>query len=104
MFLQLNHQKFSGNLEFSNANGHIVTKGMETNLKFTYKNFKLFIGYTYADVKTNFNNIKTRFPLTAKHRLNNVLMYEVEEKWKLGLEAYYTSEQKLNDGTAGKPY
>jgi iron complex outermembrane receptor protein len=77
---------------------------METNLKFTYNNFKLFIGYTYADVENHFNNTKTRFPLTAMHRLNNVLMYEAEEKWKLGLEAYYTSEQKLNDGTDGKPY
>lgn len=94
----------SGNLEFSTANGHIDTKGMETNLKFTYNDFKLFIGYTYADVNTHFNNIKTRFPLTAKHRLNNVLVYEVEEKWKLGLEAYYTSKQKLTDGNAGKPY
>jgi iron complex outermembrane receptor protein len=93
-----------GNFEFSNADGHIDTKGMETNLKFTYRDFKLFVGYTYADVKNHFNNIKTRFPLTARHRLNNVLMYEVEEKWKLGLEAYYTSEQKLNDGGRGKPY
>jgi len=94
----------NGNLEFSNANGHIDTKGSETNLKFTYKDFKLFIGYTYADVENHFNNIKTRLPLTAKHRLNNVLMYEVEDKWKVGLEAYYTSEQKLNDGRSGKPY
>ncbi|MBA4053097.1 MAG: hypothetical protein C0490_00135, partial [Marivirga sp.] len=43
-------------------------------------------------------------PLTAKHRLNNVLMYEVEEKWKVGLEAYYFSPQKLNDGSMGKEY
>jgi iron complex outermembrane receptor protein len=98
------NSNLGGNLEFSNANGHIDAKGMETNLKFTYSDFKLFIGYTYADVKNHFNSIKTRFPLTAKHRLNNVLMYEVEEKWKLGLEAYYTSGQKLNDGSASKPY
>lgn len=31
-------------------------------------------------------------------------MYEVEDKWKLGLEAYYYSRQQLNDGTFGKPY
>lgn len=31
-------------------------------------------------------------------------MYEVEEKWKLGAEAYYYSKQKLNDGALGKPY
>lgn len=40
----------------------------------------------------------------APHRLNNVLMYEKDEKWKLGLEAYYFSKQRLNDGSFGKPY
>ena len=90
--------------QFTNANGHIDTKGMETNLRFTYSDFKLFIGYTYADVNTHFNNIISLFPLTAKHRLNNVLMYEKDEKLKIGLEAYYFSSQKLNDGAIGKSY
>jgi iron complex outermembrane receptor protein len=89
---------------FQNASGHIDTKGFETNVKLTYNDFKLFIGYTLADVNTHFNDIKTRYPLTARHRLNNVLMYEVEDKWKLGLEGYYVSKQLLNDGATGKPY
>ncbi|MFN4315344.1 MAG: TonB-dependent receptor domain-containing protein [Chitinophagaceae bacterium] len=93
-----------GDLEFKNADGHTDTKGFETNLKFTYGDFKLFIGYTYADVNNNFDNVKSWLPLTARHRLNNVLMFEKEEKLKIGLEAYYTSRQKLNDGSFGKPY
>ena len=31
-------------------------------------------------------------------------MFEIEDKWKLGLEAYYFSPQKLNDGATGKQY
>ena len=91
-------------LAFTNAQGHIDTKGMETNIKFTYADFKLFVGYTYADVESHFNDVKEWFPLTARHRLNNVLMYEIEEKLKLGLEAYYFSPQRLNDNTQGKSY
>jgi outer membrane receptor for ferrienterochelin and colicins len=94
----------SNNYEFVNANGNIDTKGIETNLRFTYRDFKLFIGYTYADVNSHFNNVKSWFPLTARHRLNNVLMYEQEGKLKIGLEAYYFSPQKLNDGATGKSY
>ena len=90
--------------EFTNANGHIDTKGMETNLRVTYDDLKLFIGYTYADVNSHFNNIKSWFPLTARHRLNNVLMYEKEGKLKIGAEAYFFSSQKLNDGAIGKSY
>jgi len=93
-----------GNYEFVNANGFIDTKGIETNLRFTYGDFKLFIGYTHADVNSHFNNVKSWFPLTARHRLNNVLMYEQEGTLKIGLEAYYFSTQKLNDGAIGKSY
>jgi len=31
-------------------------------------------------------------------------MYEVEDKWKLGAEAYYYSKQNLTDGLTGKSY
>lgn len=94
----------NGNYEFVNADGHIDTKGMETNLRFIYSDFKLFIGYTYADVNSHFNNVKSWFPLTARHRLNSVLMYEQEGKIKIGLEAYYFSPQKLSDGAIGRSY
>jgi len=94
----------SNNYEFTQPSGNISTKGLETNIKLSYLDFKLFIGYTLADVNQQQNNIKTTFPLVAKHRLNNVLVYEVEEKLKIGLEAYYFSQQQLNDGSTGKPY
>lgn len=94
----------SSGSEFVNANGHMETRGMETNLRLTYGDFKLFVGYTFADVNTYFDGIKEWFPLTARHRLNNVLMFEKDEKLKIGLEAYYYSPQQLNDGSEGRSY
>ncbi len=96
-------QAGTGNTAFVNSGGYVDTKGMETNLRLTLADFKLFIGYTYTDANTHFN-AKQWLPLTARHRLNNVLMYEVEEKWKIGLEAYYYSRQQLSDGSLGKSY
>ena len=93
-----------GKLQFRNSQGYLDTKGMETNLRLTYADFKLFVGYTYTDANTHFTSNSEWLPLTARHRLNNVLMYEIEDKLKLGLEAYYFSEQRLNDGTTGKSY
>ena len=43
-------------------------------------------------------------PLTARHRLNNVLVYEVHGKGRIGLEAYYFSPQLLSNGTTGQSY
>ncbi|MET3879323.1 TonB-dependent receptor [Chitinophaga sp. OAE865] len=95
----------AGNLyELVNADGFVDTKGWETNVKFGYNDFKLFVGYTFTDAVLHEGAVKRPNPLTAKHRLNNVLMYEAEDKWKIGLEAYYYSSQALNDGSTGKPY
>lgn len=91
-------------LQFQQPDGHLNTKGIETNVKLTYQDFKLFIGYTLADVNQNFGSGASAYPLVARHRLNNVLMYEIEEKFKFGLEGYYFSRQKLNDGSTGKSY
>ncbi|UYQ92173.1 TonB-dependent receptor [Chitinophaga horti] len=93
-----------GNYQYLQPNGNFDTKGMETNVKLTYGDFKLFVGYTYADVNQHTGSTTTTYPLVSKHRLNNVLMYEIEEQWKVGAEAYYFSPQQLNDGSTGKSY
>ncbi|MDR0815697.1 MAG: TonB-dependent receptor plug domain-containing protein [Bacteroidales bacterium] len=93
-----------GNFQFQNIAGYIDTKGAETNIKIRYDDFMLFIGYTFTDAKVNENGARFQNPLTAKHRLNNILMYEIEDSWRIGLEAYYYSPQQLNDGATGKTY
>ena len=95
----------SANLyQFVNSPGYIHTKGTETNIKIGYDDLKLFLGYTYTDARLNQNGMTVESPLTPKHRINSILMYEIEDKWKVGLEAYYFSPQKLNSGTTGKAY
>lgn len=94
----------TGLYEFQQPKGFIDTKGLETNIKVTYSDFKLFVGYTLADVNQHYNGNTTTYPLVAKHRLNNVLMYEIEDQLKIGLEAYYFSPQELNDGATGREY
>lgn len=97
-------QPDGSNYRFNNVSGHIDSRGMETNVKVGYRDFKLFLGYTLTQAELHQGTTKAESFLTPKHRLNSVLMYEVEEKWKLGLEAYYFSKQSLSDGTNGKPY
>jgi iron complex outermembrane receptor protein len=97
-------QQGSGLYQFVNSNGHIDTKGTETNIKIGYEDFKLFLGYTFTDTKLHRNGEFFETPLTPKHRINSVLIYEIEEKWRIGLEAYYFSQQKLSDGATGREY
>jgi len=97
-------QPDGGNYRFNTVSGHIDSRGMETNIKLGYSDFKLFLGYTLTHAELHQGNSKQENFLTPKHRLNSVLMYEVHENWKLGLGGYYFSRQLLSDGTTGKPY
>ena len=97
-------QLTNGNYQYQQPQSDLHTKGMETNVKLTYRHFKLFLGYTLADVKQHINNSFSPYPLVSKNRLNNVLVYELEDQFKIGAEAYYFSPQQLNDGTTGKGY
>lgn len=62
------------------------------------------MGYTYIKVFTHFARVKSWYYLVPKHQLNNILVYEKEGKLKLGLEAYYTSQQALSNGTIGRAF
>lgn len=90
--------------EYTQPEGYIDTKGLEANMRFGYGNFKLFTGYTLADVNRHYDGEITELSLVSRHRLNNVLVFEVEEKLMIGLEAYYYGPQKLSDGGAGQDY
>lgn len=101
MLLQSNG---NGMYAFIQPSGYINTQGVEANMKWSYRHLKLFVGYTYADVNEHYDNETTEYPLVAKHRLNNVLMYEKHGNFWIGLEAYYFSPQKLSDGSTGQSY
>lgn len=92
------------NYRFNTVDGHIDSRGMETNVKLGYNDFKLFVGYTLTEAYLHIGDIETQNYLTPRHRLNSVLFYEVYEKWKIGLEAYYFSKQKLSNGDTGRSY
>ncbi|WP_036386343.1 TonB-dependent receptor [Muricauda sp. MAR_2010_75] len=94
----------NGFYEFLQYGGYVDTRGAEVNLKIKYGDFKLFTGYTHANVKQHENGTVSDFPLVAKHRLNNVLMFEKEDNLWVGLEAYYYSPQQLGNGETGESY
>jgi iron complex outermembrane receptor protein len=93
-----------GFYSLENINGFADTRGMETNIKWEWNNFKWFMGYTFTDAEISENNQRRIYPLNPKHRINSVLFYEVHESIKIGWESYYFSKQVLSDGSIGQDY
>ena len=94
----------SGNYEYLPQDGCYDSKGTETNLRLKYKNFVWVVGYTFADAKKHFSGTTADVPLSAKHRLNGIFMYEVKDNFRVGFEAYLTGRQRLSDNTKSRSY
>lgn len=94
----------AGQYFYENANGPVNSQGIETNIKLTYKDFKLFANYALIDAKLKYDNLNEQKPLTPKHNIGAVLVYEVEDKWRIGFESYYTGSQFRNDRSTTSDY
>jgi iron complex outermembrane receptor protein len=93
----------NGNFQFINANGYLESKGFETNLKLKYDDFAFYVGYTYTDAQRKYNQTSIN-PLTAKHKIYSTLMYEIEKKWRVGYELFYTGKQYLSNNETRPNY
>lgn len=94
----------TGQFFYENADGPVTSKGIETNIKLGYRDFKLFANYALINTRLKYDNLNEQKPLTPKHNIGSVLMYEVEDKWRIGYEAYYTGTQFRSDRTQTDDY
>ncbi|MBK8149259.1 MAG: TonB-dependent receptor [Acidobacteria bacterium] len=94
----------NGVFRFSNSAGRVTTSGFETNLRASYGIAKLFAGYTYTNAKADYLAGDRVLPLTPKSKLNSALLFEKEEDFKAGLEAYFTGRQTLGDRSRTPSY
>ncbi len=90
--LILEENQLNNTYSFTNSKNPVYSKGFETNIKCSLEDFKLFLQYALIDVKLNEN----QKPLTPKHNAGAILMFEQEEKWRIGYEVYYTGSQLLS--------
>lgn len=94
----------AGIYSFSNAARPIKSAGFETNARFSYDIAKLFIGYTYTNAKAKYLAGNQFLPLLPKHKINSALVFEKEENFKTGVEAYYSGSQFLSNGFRTKSF
>jgi iron complex outermembrane receptor protein/outer membrane receptor for ferrienterochelin and colicins len=94
----------NGTFGFVNAALPVKSSGFETNVRASYDIVKLFAGYTFTNAKAGYLTGDQFLPLTPKSKLNSALLFEKEENFKVGFEAYYTSSQFLSNRLRTKPY
>ena len=98
-----------GLYHFYNAAGKLVSRGMETNAKLSYDDFSLYLGYTFIDAKTNYSPASQsadirQNPFTSRNRLYTTILYEIDEKLRIGYELFYVGSQTIRDGSKKPSY
>ena len=98
--LELSSNQFA----YRQPDDYLDTQGAELGLVWRWKDFKYFFGYTHADVEEHMTTSVKTSSLMPKNRMNNVFVFERENDFRVGIEAYYYGEQELNDGTMGRDF
>ena len=96
-------------VELVNIHGTTRVRGTEILLRFKQDGFTVTGSYVFVDATEPepSGNGRREVPLTPKHTAGLVGMWEEHGKGRIGIEAYYTGEQSLEDNpyrTRSRPY
>jgi iron complex outermembrane receptor protein len=92
-----------------NIEGHTRIRGSELLLRYRWDAFSITGSYVFVDATEpdDMAANRRRVPLTPRHTAGAVAMWEQHGKGRIGIEAYYTGRQSLEDNpyrTESRPY
>ncbi|HVI34041.1 TonB-dependent receptor plug domain-containing protein [Phenylobacterium sp.] len=107
--VQLVEVRSGGRVRLANADGLTRTRGAELLLRYRWEGFTVTGSYVHVDATEPDPDAPGRrtVPLTPRHSGSVVAMWEREDWGRVGLEAYYTGRQDLEDNpyrTRSRPY
>lgn len=88
-----------GTLNYSVSDDFLMSRGFETQIKLTLWKFTWFVGYTFTDAFLENGEIDQALTLTPKHSVKGDLLFVVDDKWRIGWDYEYKSEQLLSNGS-----
>ena len=89
-----------GNLFYGSTSDYLNSRGFESQIKLTLWKFTWFFGYTYTDAFLQTDDTESTLTLTPKHSIKGDLLFVIENKWRIGWDYEYKSEQLLSTGLA----
>ena len=87
---------------FANVGNNITSKGFDTYVKLKLDELELYAGYTFTIAERNYLPANKFVPLTPKNRFAFVVVEEIENVWRFGLEGSFTGPQ-YRDGDSKTP-
>lgn len=84
-----------------NGNYAVNSTGADTYLRFKYEAVELYLGYNHTIAKqTNGDYV----PFSPQDKFATTLAYEIENKWRFGLEGSWVANQYIEPGVVAPDY
>jgi iron complex outermembrane receptor protein len=87
-----------GYTAFMNQGDFMNSRGFESQIKLTLWKFTWFFGYTYTEAYLQDGDVSTNLTLTPTHSIKGDLLFVEDNKWRIGWDYDYKSEQLLSNG------
>ena len=83
--------------EYSNTGDFLNSRGFESQIKLTLWKFTWFFGYTYTEAFLQAGDLTKDLLLTPMHSIKGDLLFVEDNKWRIGWDYEYKSEQFLSN-------
>lgn len=87
----------AGQKFLENASYNVNSYGTDTYVRFAYEGMELYLGYNHTESLQENSTEKVNMPFNPKDKFSTTLAYEIEEKWRMGVESSWTGNQYINN-------
>ena len=91
-------------VNFYNQKESVTSIGSDSYIRFKLDEVECYVGYNHTIGKNNFKPNFTYVTLFPQDKFSTTLAYEIEAKWRFGIEASYNANQYLPDLSKAKNY
>jgi outer membrane receptor for ferrienterochelin and colicins len=104
-FVNIDKPIVSNGSVLTNSDGSVKTLGTDTYVHLSYDEIEFYLGYNHT-LAQRFDNLKPTQYVTysPQDKIALTIAYEIEGKWRVGIESSYVANQYLNDGSKSIPY
>jgi iron complex outermembrane receptor protein/outer membrane receptor for ferrienterochelin and colicins len=89
---------------FVNEEKPVTTTGFDSYVQLSLAPWEVYVGYTYTNALRKYLSDQQFIPYTPHNRAAATVVYEVQDKWMMGIESSYNGSQFRNDGSKTRDY
>lgn len=88
-------QNTAGYTSLVNGDYGVNSYGTDTYLRLKYEEIELYLGYNHTESIKQNSKQTWNMPFNPKDKLSATLAYEIESRWRMGVESSYTANQYI---------